>query len=117
MLEFVWIKGQAAEMNILVTRSRVLHELARIKKQNFENEADYRKFLREMRYTRRDVYERVKLQLLAARIQETIAEGAGSESDEQKAFDEFVAEFNERWRGRTVCAPGYVTDHCSNGPL
>lgn len=117
LLETVWIKGQAAEMNIVVTRSQVLRELALVKKENFGSAAEYRKFLREMHFTQRDVYERVELQLLSMRIQKRIVAGAESEAEEQKAFEEFVAEFNERWRGRTVCAPAYVTAHCSNGPL
>jgi hypothetical protein len=116
LIETIWIKGQAAEMNIVVTRSQVLRELALIKKQNFASAAEYRKFLRRWRFTRRDVYEQIELQLLSIRIQQRIAEGAESEAEEQKAFDEFITEFNERWRSRTVCAPEYVIAHCSNGP-
>lgn len=116
LLETVWIKGQAAEMNITVTRGQVLRELTLVKKQNFESAAEYRRFLRESHLTRRDVYERIELLLLSTRIQVRIAAEARSKSEEQKAFDEFLAEFNERWRGRTVCAPGYVIARCSNGP-
>jgi len=116
LLEIVWIKGQAAEMNIVVTPSQVSRELALIREQNFESAAEYRRFLRESRYTRRDVYERVELQLLAERIQRRIMAGVRSKSEEQQAFEEFVAEFNERWRSRTVCAPEYVVEHCSNAP-
>jgi hypothetical protein len=28
----------------------------------------------------------------------------------------FVAEFEQRWRARTVCAPEYLLARCSNGP-
>jgi hypothetical protein len=116
LLEAIWIKGQAAEMNIVVTRRQVLRLITLLKKQNFKSAAEYHKFLRESHYTPRDVYERVELQLLIVRMQKRIAEGVRSASEEQKVFKEFVAEFNKRWRSRTVCAPRYVTARCSNGP-
>lgn len=114
LLETVWIKGQAVEMNIVIARSQISRELARIKKQHFKSAAEYHEFLREMHLTRRDMYERVELLLLSVRIQNRIVAGARSESEERKASEKFAAEFNERWRGRTVCAPEYVTELCSN---
>jgi hypothetical protein len=116
LIEAVWLKGQAAEMNIVVTRHQVLGVLALIKSEAFRSATEYRRFLRKMHYTRRDVYEQVELQLLSTLIQERIVAGARSEAEEQKAFDEFVADFNERWRSRTVCAPEYAIERCSNGP-
>jgi hypothetical protein len=76
--------------------------------------------LRASRYTRRDVNDRVELQLLSARLQvrleRQIEREARNEFEEQRALREFSVEFNERWRARTVCAPEYATDRCSNGP-
>jgi SurA N-terminal domain len=120
LLESAWLFGQAAEWGIAVTPREVSRELALIKRQSFESRAEYRKFLREMHYTRRDVNERVELQLLSVglqqRIQARIEREARNEFEEQRGLREFVAEFNERWRARTVCAPLYVTERCSNGP-
>jgi hypothetical protein len=85
-----------------------------------ENGAEYRRFLKESRYTRRDVRERVEIQLLSTRLQERfeaqIARETEDESEEQRAFTKFIAEFNARWRARTVCAPKYAIERCSNGP-
>lgn len=116
LLEAIWIKGQAAEMGIFVTPSQVSRQLTLIKEQNFEDEAEYRAFLRETRYTRRDIFGQVELQLLGIRIQRRIAARVRSKSEEDEVFNEFVSAFNERWRSRTVCAPAYVTSRCSNGP-
>lgn len=116
LLEAIWIKGQASEMHIFVTRNQVSRALARLKKQSFKSAAEYRKFLRDARYTRRDVYERVELELLSTRIQQRIAIRAKSKSEEAKIFRAFLKEFISRWRGRTVCASAYVTDLCSNRP-
>lgn len=120
LLEATWILGEAVEMGIAVTRSEVARELSLIKRQSFKNEAEYLKFLREAHYTKRDVFERVELQMLGIRLQAWLRARVERESrnpfEEQQAFKEFVVEFVEKWRARTVCAPVYATDRCSNGP-
>jgi hypothetical protein len=73
LLETAWIYGEAAEMGIAVTHTQVAHELAQIKKESFKSSAEYRQFLKESHYTRRDVDERVEMQLLTARMQRRIA--------------------------------------------
>ena len=103
-------------MGIGVTRRQVLRELARLKRQAFKSAAEYRRFLREAHYTRRDVIERVEIQILSTRIQERIAEGIRGEAALQKAFAKFVAEYEQRWHARTVCAPEYAIARCSNAP-
>lgn len=98
-------------------RSRgVTRELAHLKKLAFKNGAQYRQFLREAHFTRRDVRDRVEVQMFSERIQEAIVAGLTSAQARQKAFDRFVREYEERWRARTVCATGHVTERCSNGP-
>jgi SurA N-terminal domain len=114
-LDAIWIEGQAMEMGIGVRPREVSRELASLKKKAFKNEAQYRPFLKKAHFTHRDVRERVKIQILSEKIQLRIAFGL-SEAERQKAFAKFVSEYEERWRGRTVCAPGYVTVRCSNGP-
>lgn len=103
-------------MGIGVRPRGVTRELARLKKQAFDNGAQYRRFLREAHFTRRDVRDRVELQMLSDRIQEVIVAGQTSAKAKQEAFDKFIREYVERWRARTVCAAGHVTVRCSNGP-
>jgi len=114
-LDAIWIQGQAREMGIGVRPREISRELASLKKKAFKNEAEYRRFLEEAHFTRRDVRERVKIQILSEKIQVRIASGL-SEAERQKAFNKFVREYEERWRGRTVCAPDYITVRCSNSP-
>jgi hypothetical protein len=116
LLEFSWIRGQAAEMGIGLRPRQVSRELATLKRQAFENGAQYRRFLKEAHYTRADVLERVEVQMFSELIQERILIGISSEAAAQKALGKFVAEYGKRWRSRTVCVPGYVTELCSNGP-
>lgn len=117
LLDDSWIRGQAAEMGIGLRPRGVTRELAHLKKQAFKNEAQYRHFLREAHFTRRDVRERVELQMFSERIQEAIVAGQTSVKAAQAAFAKFVREYAERWQARTVCAAGHVTDRCSNGPM
>lgn len=120
-LEGVWIRGEAGERDISVTPREVSRELTRTKKESFESGAEYRRFLKESHYTRRDVRERVEIQLLAVGLQEWLQrrlsrEGKTSRVEEQRGFTEFVDEFSEKWKSRTVCGPEYAIDRCSNGP-
>lgn len=116
LLDDAWIRGQAAEMGIGVSTREASRVLAALKRQAFKDGREYRQFLRESRYTRRDVLDRVEIQLFAAKIRERVAAGIGSRAGQQKAFAKFVSEYRDRWKSRTVCAPGYVTSRCSNGP-
>jgi hypothetical protein len=116
LLDDSWIRGQAAEMGIGVRPREVARETEKLKRQAFKNGAQYRRFLRQAHYTRRDVTERVELQLLSERIQERVAAGLGSDASVQKAFAKFVSEYEVRWKARTVCAQGFMTSRCSNAP-
>ena len=116
LLESSWIRGQAAEMGIGLRPRQVSRELADLKKQAFKNGAQYRRFLKEAHFTRADVFERVEVQMFSELIQERILVGIGSEAAAHKALSKFVVEYAKRWRSRTVCASGYVTELCSNGP-
>jgi hypothetical protein len=120
LLEGAWIVGLAAEWGISVTHGQVSREVAKVRKESFKDGAEFRRFLKEARYTRRDVNERVEIQMLSARLQwhlsRRIRKETSSKSEEQRAFAEFVDEFVEKWRGRTVCAPDYAISRCSNGP-
>lgn len=116
LLNGEWIRGQAAEMGIGVRQREVARELVAIKREAFEDGAQFRHFLKKVHYTREDVNERVEVQLFAAKIQERVVAGIGSERGAQKALSRFVSEYAKRWRSRTVCAPDYLTIRCSNGP-
>jgi hypothetical protein len=110
-LDMVWVEGQAREMKIIVTSRQVDRRLAQIKKKAFEDAADFREFLRAYHYTRRDVRLRLRAQMLSAKIQRRVIRRAGA-----AGFDEFVSEYLKRWRARTVCAPSFLSERCSNGP-
>jgi hypothetical protein len=119
LLERAWIVGLAAEWGIFVTHGQVSREVARVK-ESFKDRAAFRRFLKESRYTRRDVNGEVEIQMLSARLRWSLSrrihKETSSKSEEQRAFGEFVTDFQESWRSRTICAPDYAISRCSNGP-
>lgn len=115
-LEFAWVQGQAGEMGIGVTRKQVKRVEDFLKKEAFEDGAEFRLFLRESHYTRRDFDEQVEQLILATRIEELALLGIRGKSARRKAFSKFVKEYEERWTARTVCAADYAIGRCSNAP-
>jgi hypothetical protein len=109
LLDGVWIRGQAEEMRIQVTEKEIDAELQEIKRQSFPSKAAYQRFLEDSGLTPEMVLDRVELQLLSKRIQSQVPEG-------RDGFTDFVNQYRKKWRSRTICAPGYRIDRCSNGP-
>ena len=50
-----------------------------------------------------------------AQAKETIRQTLQSQN-QQKALDKFVADFQKKWKERTECRDGYVTQQCKNAP-
>jgi parvulin-like peptidyl-prolyl isomerase len=74
IFDSIWIQGQAAEMGITVSKKEIAAELAKLKKQSFKTEQQYKEFLKEAHFTLADVDERVTIQILSAKIQAQITE-------------------------------------------
>jgi parvulin-like peptidyl-prolyl isomerase len=72
LFDAVWIQGQGEEMGFTVTPKEVAKELEKLKSQAFKSEKQYREFLKESHYTKKDVEQRVKVQILSTKIQEQI---------------------------------------------
>lgn len=89
LLDRVWIQGQAEEMRISVTPRKVAEKLKKLKKQSFQSEAEYKKFLKEGHYTQEDVNELMKVQILTEMTQQRVSEGTPVPSrDEIAAYYE-----------------------------
>jgi parvulin-like peptidyl-prolyl isomerase len=76
IFESIWLQGLAAEEGIEVSEQEVAKELKKLKKESFKTEAEFKKFLKESGYNSKDVNERVKLQILSAKLQENLKEKA-----------------------------------------
>lgn len=85
LLNAIWIRGEAEEMGISATDKQIATELAQIKKTNFKTEAAFKEFLKTSHFTREDVNERVRIQILSTQIQEVITKGAPPPSESEIA--------------------------------
>jgi foldase protein PrsA len=83
IFESVWLQGLAAEMGIEVSQKEINDELRKIKKESFQSEAEYQKFLKESGYSLGDIYERVKLQTLTQAVLAQLKEEAPKPSRRQ----------------------------------
>lgn len=72
LLDFIWIQGEAAELNISATPKQIEESLAEIKKQNFPTKPAYKEFLKKSHFTQEDVNKRVEEQVLSTEIQEQV---------------------------------------------
>jgi parvulin-like peptidyl-prolyl isomerase len=85
LLDTIWIQGEAEELGLSATPKQIATELAQVKKQNFKTKAEYQKFLKTSHFTKADVLDRVKLQLLSTQIQERISATAPPPSSSEIA--------------------------------
>jgi parvulin-like peptidyl-prolyl isomerase len=76
LLDSIWIRGEAEELDISATDKQIEGELENIKKQNFKTDAAYQEFLETSKFTQADVDKRVELQVLSKQIQEKISSEA-----------------------------------------
>lgn len=84
-----WVEGEAQEAGIEVSDGAVQDELDRIREEQFGNDKEWNRFLRQQKYTEEDALARVRLQLLSTRIQEMIL------GDEPDVEDEEIEEYYE----------------------
>ncbi len=96
LLNTIWVRGEAEELDISVTPKQIATELAQIKKTNFKTPAEYKKFLVTSHFTKADVLDRVELQLLTTQIQELISKEAPPPSSSE------IAELLRHRQGRPV---------------
>lgn len=90
LLEAVWIRGEAEELDISVTAKQVETELAQIKKSNWPTPAAYKEFLETSKLSQDEVNEKVEVQMLGTKVKE-LAEGGSpppSNSEIAESYEE-----------------------------
>jgi len=96
-----------------VSRATVRRRFRAYKREAFDTEREYRRFLRSAKQTENDVLVRVGLDLLQARLTRHVTREAGNAAEEERALDRFSEGFRRKWAARTACARGYATADCS----
>jgi hypothetical protein len=108
-----WLGQEATMQGISVTDAEIDKEFERQRKESFPRAEDYEKFLRESGQTEADLRYRIKLSLISDKLQKRAGEGV-SGKDRQKALDRFVKEYQQRYKAKTICAPGYKVEQCGS---
>jgi foldase protein PrsA len=85
LLDFIWIQGQAEELDLSATKKQMDEELENIKEQNFPTPTAYKEFLESSKLTQADVDKRVELQVLSNQISEAVNTEAGTPSKSEIA--------------------------------
>jgi len=106
-----WIQGEARERHISITRAKVVAEYRSTKRHSFKSQREFQKFLRRSGMTIDDLLFRVRVDMTSEALRRSVVAGLHGD-DREHALDDFVVTFRDKWRARTSCATGYVTDDC-----
>lgn len=75
LFEAIWLRGFAEEKGIPApSKKEVNKEFKKLKDESFQSPKEYRDFLKEAKFTRKDVRERVELQILSTNLQTQLTE-------------------------------------------
>jgi hypothetical protein len=109
-----WVLGEAANLNIHVTKGEVRHAFARARAEEFPKQNTFKAFLRESGETVSDLLFRVRLKLLSQRIQRDVLRSHRGAGNRQRALERFVHAFTRRWEAQTYCDPAYAVETCGH---
>jgi foldase protein PrsA len=112
LISFEWLRGEARDRGIWFSKAAVRAELRREKRQSFESERDYQRFLEETHQTEADILQRVRLDLISLRLRERVVAGAKTDRGKDRRLDRWLKRFTRKWRKRTVCGESYATSDC-----
>lgn len=93
-----WVLSEASEQGIHVTQAEVKKQFETLKKQQFPKESAFKEFLSRTGESEADLLQRVKLQLLARKIQEKVTKNAKkkpSKAEIQKYYKEHEKQFGK----------------------
>lgn len=85
LLAAQWVKGEAEEQNITVSKKDIDKAFAEQKKQAFPKEADYKKFLKESGSTEADIRFQLEVEQLQQKLVAKITKGKDKVTDQQVA--------------------------------
>jgi hypothetical protein len=106
VLDTAWIEGEAAERGLTVSDAEINRQVRSVRSLI----KSPKRFLRQLGMTQRDLQEKVRLQVLSQKVQNSIDR---SKTD----INDFVRSYQRKWRARTTCAPAYRIPRCSSRSL
>ena len=110
LISLRWMREEARERGVLVTREEVTAAFREQRREAFPRSEDYRAFLRDTGQTTGNVRSRVWLGLQSDRFRAEVIAGIEEPAAQQKALDRFVAAYRRKWRARTACRAPWVDE-------
>jgi hypothetical protein len=107
-----WVLGEAQQLGVEVSASRVLRTFDRIRHEQFPKRKEFRAFLKRSGETVADLLLRVRLNLSSMAIQQQIVAGQTTEAGRDQALANFVTSFSARWRAQTYCLRAFSVHDC-----
>ncbi len=95
LVSFAWIDREAERLEVKTTDAEVKKSFDEQRKQAFPKDADYRAFLKNTTQTEADIVRRVRLDLLANKIQQHVVKGKDKVSEQ--AISDFYAKNKTRF--------------------
>jgi Raf kinase inhibitor-like YbhB/YbcL family protein len=108
-----WVLGEAAHLGIGVSEAEVRQRLRQITAKQFPKTSQLKRYLASIGETEADLLMRVKVELLESKIAQHVTAGKTASTEPHLLLSAFQKSFEARWRARTSCRPGYVTENCS----
>ena len=107
LIRTTWLDGEAAERSIRAPRSEVRRSVLHAAHLAFPKKGEFARFLLQTCSTQADLELRQRSTILQRRITADVLR-------HKISLTYFGQDYNDRWRARTICAPGFVIADCSN---
>lgn len=113
LIEMAWIRLETREHGITVSRSALLRQFRENKRDAFDSEREYRRYLRGGTLSEKDLLFRTMGDMLQGRLTRHVVAPGGDDLEQQQALDRYAAAFRRKWTARTACARRYRIRDCS----
>jgi Raf kinase inhibitor-like YbhB/YbcL family protein len=107
-----WVLGEAAHLGIDVSEAEVRRRLHQVTAKQFPTASQLKRYLASIGESEADLSMRVKVELLEAKISQHVTSGKTASTETHLLLSDFQKSFETRWRARTSCQHGYVTEDC-----
>jgi hypothetical protein len=112
LLTSEWVLGEAAALGVDVSEAEIHKRLEEVQKKQFKKPAELQEYLTKNHETMADLLLRVKLELLESAISRKVTATKHTAAEKKAALASFQAQFQSKWKAKTSCTAGYVTEDC-----
>ena len=112
LLTSEWVLGEASAQGVNVSEAEVQKRLGEVQKKQFKQPGELQKYLAKNHETMADLLLRVKLELIESAISRKVTAAKHTAAEKKAALASFQAQFQSKWKAKTSCAAGYVTEDC-----